>query len=348
MSTLHGGPAAPIAPRSLWRALALGAAALVAWVALAAACGGGAEPPAPTQATPAAKAAATRTPSPAPSGPYPVTVTDMLARQVTITSRPQRIVAISPTAVELIYAVGGTVVGRSATAVFPAEAQAAPDVGSAYQPNTEAILALRPDLVVADSVIHAQPQLQSAITKLTVPVVFAGAGSYEQVLTAVNLLGKVLDRQERAGATVRDIEAALAQAKTALGTRKVSAVVLIADRDQTLYAAKATSYAGDILARVGLTNPAASEPDSGPFPGYTAVAPEKLLRYNPDFVLTVTPAPAPAPRLSTLVPQIPPFRGLAAVQANRVIELDLAVFLQAPGPRVAEALRALAKLVDAS
>ena len=338
------------------------AAALTAVALFSAACGGGenardseatATAPAATaiattstEATGTASAEATATETAAaPEAAYPVTVTDMLGREVEITAAPERIVALSPTAVELVYALGGSVVGRSSTATFPEAAAQAEDVGGAYQPSLETVLSLEPDLIVADSVIHAQPQLRGLLEEQSVPVIFAGADSYDGVLEAVQLMGTVLNAPHEAHSVVADIEAALGEATAALQGQEISAVVLIADRDETLYAARDTSYAGDILARMGITNPASAQPDSGPFPGYTALAPEALLGYDPQFILTLTPAPEPAPRLNTIIPQIPPFQGLQAVQNDQVVELDVNLFVQAPGPRLAEALRSLAAAV---
>lgn len=277
------------------------------------------------------------------AGAYPVTVTDQLGNEVTIEAAPLSVVALSPTAVELVYAVGGTVVGRSSSADYPPEATSATDIGTAYQPSVETILSLNPDLVIADMVIHAQPQLQASFAGLPAPVLYAGADSYAGVLDALALVGAALNQRAVADAKIAAIESVLARSKEQLSGKTISAVVLIADRDQTLYAAKANSYAGDLLAQLGITNPAADQPDAGPFPGYSAVAPETLLGWNPDVILTITPAPAPAPRLSAVIPQIPPFAGLAAVQGGHVIELDLVLFLQAPGPRVADAIDVLAK-----
>lgn len=312
---------------------------------LATACGGDDDDdttPAATTAAQSTTAGGATSGATTAAAAYPVKVTDMLGRQVEIKAKPTTIVALSPTAVELVYAVGGKVVGRSASVTYPQEALSAKEVGTAYQPNAEQILALKPDLVVADSVIQAQPQLRSAIEGLGVPVIFAGADSYQKVLDAVMLVGKVLDAEAKAKEVNTGIEKAKADAKAALAGKTVSALVLIADRDQVLYAAKPSSFAGDLLTQLGITNPAAQQADSGPFPGYTTVAPEKMLQYNPDLVLTITPAPAPAPKLSTLFPQIPPFKGLKAVTGNKVVELDLELFLQAPGPRAGQALAALA------
>ena len=306
--------------------------------------------PAAATATSEATAAATDTPAPTAETTevpaFPRTVTDMLGREVVIESAPLKVVAISPSAVEYVYAVGGEIVGRSASVAYPAAAAQAEDVGSAYQPSIESILALEPDLIVADSVIHgSQPQLRATIEGLPVPVIFAGAESYDDVLVGITLLGEVYDAADVAAALIKEIEAALVAARAALEGTEVSAVALIADRDQSLYGAKSSSFVGDLMERVGILNPAAYQPDAGPFPGYTLLAPELLLQYDPTLIFTITPAPEPAPRLNTLIPQIPPFRGLSAVTSERVIELDLEVFLQAPGPRVLDALNALREIV---
>jgi iron complex transport system substrate-binding protein len=285
--------------------------------------------------------------SPTTATAYPLKVTDQLGRSVEIKAKPKVIVAVSPTAVELVYAAGGTVAGRSASVDFPAEAKTAKEVGTAYQPNFEQILALKPDLVVADAIIHAQPTLRKPFEDLPVPVIFAGADSYQKVIDGLNLMGQVFDSKATTDKVIANINTARDDAKKALAGKNVTAVALIADRDQTLYAAKPGSYAGDVLAQLGITNPAASQPDSGPFPGYTTLAPEKLVQYDPDFIFAITPAPEPAPRLASLIPQIPPFKGLKAVTNKKVVDANVELFLQAPGPRIADAFKAVAAAVTA-
>jgi len=303
--------------------------------------------PVATTAAPTAEPTATTTAEPTEEPAYPRTVTDMLGREVEIPEAPVVVVALSPSAVEYIYAVGGQVVGRTSSVSYPPDAAAAEDVGSAYQPSIEAVLALNPDLVVADSVIHGfQPQLRATIEELPVPVIFAGAESFEDVIEGVTLLGEVYDVAEDAAALNQEIEDALDEARAAIEGKSLSAVALIADRDQSLYAAKPSSFVGDLMERVGFINPAADQPDAGPFPGYTLLAPELMLQFDPALIFTLTPAPEPAPRLSTLIPQIPPFRGLQAVANERVIEIDLELFLQATGPRVLDALKALQAIAE--
>lgn len=307
-------------------------------------------PMATPEPTPTATAEPTPTATPeptqAPPAPgYPREVVDLLGRTVVIPDKPSAIVAISPTAVELVYAVGGSVVGRSQTVDYPPEALDAASVGSAYQPSFEAILALEPDLIVADSTIHVQPALMGALEELGVPVLFAGAASVGEVITGLTLMGEALDNERAAAEVAAEVEAARATAWVALAELDISAVLLIGDRDRNLYGAKSNGYAGSILAALGIANPADEQPDSGPFPGFTRIAPEAMLAFDPSWIFTVTPAPPPAPRLSGLLGLFPGFTGLQAVAEGRVVELDVQLFVQAPGPRVAEAFAAIVAAV---
>ncbi len=297
-------------------------------------------------ATPTPTATATEAPTAAPPAPgYPREVVDLVGRTVTIPDKPSAIVAISPTATELVYAVGGTIIGRTQSVNYPPEAAEAPSVGTAYQPNFESILALEPDLVVADSTIHIQPAVRDALEALGVPVVFAGAASVDEVLTGLTLLGEVLDNPAAAAEAVAVIEAARASARETLAAAEVSAVLIIGDRDRSLYGAKGTSYAGSILDALGIVNPASEQPDSGPFPGFTLITPEAMLLFDPVYIFTVTPAPAPAPRLSSMLGLFPGFSGLQAFTNGRVVELDVQLFVQAPGPRVVEAFAVIVAAV---
>ena len=113
------------------------------------------------------------------------------------------------------------------------------------------------------------------------PVVFAGAASVDEVLTGLTLLGEVLDNPAAAAEAVAAIEAARASARETLAAAEVSAVLIIGDRDRSLYGAKGTSYAGSILDALGIVNPASEQPDSGPFPGFTLITPEAMLLFDP-------------------------------------------------------------------
>ena len=91
---------------------------------IAVACGDDDDTADPTATTTSGDPTATQ----APETAYPVTVTDLLGRDVDIEAKPEKIVALSPSAVEFVYAMGGTVVGRTSSVTYPEEALSATEV----------------------------------------------------------------------------------------------------------------------------------------------------------------------------------------------------------------------------
>ncbi len=275
---------------------------------------------------------------------FPRVVRDMMGREVAIPARPQRVIATSPTTTELVYVLGGEIVARVTSANYPPQVVPLPTIGSTYNPNWEAILAQKPDLIVADSV--NQRQLIDRLTGLGVPVVMAGAESFQDVLKAIEVVGKALGRDEEAQRAIKDLQdqrqSLLAYLPQGPGPR---VLILIADADGNIYAAKPNSYVGSLAQELRVQNPVAGLPDSGPFPGYTLLSPELALQADPDVILALSPAPPPAPKLSQLLPRLPGFGSLRAVKEGKVYELDLVLFLQSPGPRVVEAMRSMASMI---
>ena len=265
-----------------------------------------------------------------------ITITDSLGQVLSFNSIPSKIATISPSATEMLYAAGGTSIIRDRASNFPQSVEALPDVGSAYNPSIEALVDAQPDLVIIEGITQARfiPMLKQANLK----VMAIKAETIEDVTENIQKIGKIIDKEATARLEVSGISSRLSAAKT---YNSGSVLLLISDHDRNLYAARPESYTGLIATEVGLINKAAGLPDSGPYPGFAIMDPESILMSNPDFIVTITPAPMPAPRLSETIKQIPPFARLKAIQSGNVIEADVNLFLQAPGPRVVEAVEFL-------
>ena len=164
------------------------------------------------------------------------------------------------------------------------------------------------------------------------------AETLEDIKKGISGIGILIGESDRASERISDIEDRIVGAGSDDGR---SVLTLISDQDNNLYAARPESYTGLITDTVGMVNKAAGLPDSGPYPGFAMMSPEMVLMANPDIILTISPAPEPAPRLSALLTHIPPFAGLKAMQTGGVIEVDVALFLQAPGPRIVDAVEFL-------
>ncbi len=315
---------------------------------------GDAEPTATSVPTPNAAPAVEPTPTSEPEptstheamlGQYPLQITDMLGRPVEIAAKPVRIASISPTATEMLYAAGGTAVARDSSSTYPEEVVGLPELGGAYSPSFEAIAAQRPDLILIEAL--SQGRFLEPLSQLGTPVVAVRAASLEDITTGIKLLGTVIGNEEGAEQAAEALSARVASAVENTTGGK-SALVLISDADRNLYVAKPQSYPGAITAMLQLSNPAEDLPDSGTFPGFAQVSVEQLLTMDPDFLFTITPAPEPAPRLSTMLPRFPGFSGLRAITSGQLHEIDHVIFLRNQGPRIAEAVEAMAEIVGSA
>ena len=265
-----------------------------------------------------------------------------MGREISFDSIPQKIASISPTATEMLYAAGGSAILRDRASNYPEEANALPDVGSAYDPSIETLVGARPDLVLIEALTQARfaPMLESMGLK----VMAVKAETVSDVTTYISDLGSILESSDTASEKIEDIQTRL-MALESSDSRSV--LILISDQDRNLYAARPESYTGLIATTLGMSNKAEGLPDSGPYPGYALMSTEAILMANPDVIVTLTPAPEPAPRLSQTITQIPPFAALKAIQMNQVVEGDVVLFLRAPGPRIVDAVEFLQESLQA-
>jgi len=317
-----------------------------ALILVAAACEedeGEVESTATTQPTGSPAAAATTTGTPAAGG-YPLTVNDMMDRSVTIAAEPQRVVATSPTTVEMVYAVGGTLVAHDVSSNYPPEVVDLPAVGRAYAPDFEGIVAQDPDLVIADSINQARFLQQ--FEALGVPVLMVGAASFDEVETGMQLVGQALGLSSEAELAITKMRQDRDDLIAQVPEQQVKVLILIMDADQRIYAAKPDTYVGSLAQALKAENPAEGlSGAAGPYPGYVLLSAEQAVTENPDVILTISPAPEPVPRLSDVLKDVPGYSDLDAVKAGNVHELDVDLFLQAPGPRVVEAMSAMFSLL---
>ncbi len=280
------------------------------------------------------------------SEPSTPTVTDLLGRSVEISENPVRIVTTHPTATETLYRAGGVAVGRDSSSRYPAEVLSLPNVGSAYNISTEAVAALDPDLVLIEAL--TQSGLVGSLEQLGIPVLAVRAASLDDIVQSLTLVGELIGMEDAAAQAVTDVQDRIDAAEENAPEGK-SILIFVADAQNNVYAAKPASYPGLVAALIGLDNLATDLPDAGGiYMGYAPFSAEQATQISPDLVLTITPAPAPAPRLSAVLAQMPGFKEMPAVKAGRVVELDPVLFLQAQGPRIADAVEGLIDIMNNS
>lgn len=132
--------------------------------------------------------------------------TDMLGREVSLKTAPQRIVSLAPSCTEIIAALGvqGKLVGITEHTDYPLEVLNLPKVGSYVNLNLEAIAMLSPDLVVATEDGNPEEVIKS-LQKLSIPVYVLKLRTYETIQESILSLGKFLERKAEADTVVQSM-----------------------------------------------------------------------------------------------------------------------------------------------
>ncbi|MGM9426582.1 ABC transporter substrate-binding protein [Hydrogenophaga sp. MI9] len=256
-------------------------------------------------------------------------ITDDAGVVVNFERSPQRIVSLLPSLAETVCELGqcDRLVGVDRYSDFPASLQKLPQVGGGLDPNIEAIVALRPDVVLMATSSRAADRLRALGLKVLAmePKTHADV---QRVMLKVGQLLEVPDAQK----IWRHIDAAVMAAAQSIPAGARGARVYF-EVNQGPYAAGESSFIGETLTRLGAKNivPASL----GPFP---KLNPEYIVRANPDLIMV-------GQRNVEGMAQRPGWAGLRAIREQRVCVFPVAESdtLVRPGPRMAEGARIMAR-----
>jgi iron complex transport system substrate-binding protein len=234
-----------------------------------------------------------------------------------------------PSLAETVGALGqcARLVGVDRYSDYPVSIKKLPQVGGGLDPNIEAIVALRPDVVLMATSSRASERLRA----LGIRVLSLEPQTHADVQRVMLKIGQVLGVAD-AASIWRTIDAAVSAAAQSLPARARATRVYF-EVNQGPYAAGESSFIGETLTRLGVKNivPAAL----GPFP---KLNPEFIVRANPDVIMI-------GERSASGLTQRPGWHSVRAVRENRlcIFSTEQANALVRPGPRMAEGARLMAQ-----
>jgi iron complex transport system substrate-binding protein len=246
---------------------------------------------------------------------------------------PRKIISLSPTATEMLFAIGA---GKQVIAVddqsnFPERAPTT-DL-SGYTPNVEAIAGYDPDLVVLpDGEVKTQLE-DLGIKVLVLPAAENLSDSYAQI----RKLGQVTGHQKAANRLVSEMRADIADLSADVpdGGKRPTAYY---ELDDTYFSADSSTFIGRLLKRGGFANIA--DGAKAESPGYPQLSSEAIVGANPDAVF-LADSKCCGQSAKTFGSR-PGFDELTAVTDGNVVTLDDDVASRW-GPRVVELLRQIVK-----
>ena len=249
------------------------------------------------------------------------------------TGSPARIISLSPSATEILFAIGAgsQVIAVDDNSDFPANAPFSKL--SSFTPNVEAIASYHPDLVVLQSTATGAVAIQSDLQKLKIKVFLEITpnnigDAYAEFLA----LGVVTGHPSRAKALVASMKSQISEIISKY--RKRTPVTIFHELDNTLYSADSATFIGQIYSDFNFANiaDAASTADSG---GYPQLTPEAVIKANPKIIFLDD---GPYGESAKTVVSRPGWSGISAVKNNHVITIPLDI-ADRWGPRLVDFYR---------
>jgi iron complex transport system substrate-binding protein len=247
---------------------------------------------------------------------------------------PRRVVTMQPSFTEIVCALGACdrLVATDRYSNWPAEVGALPKAGGLEDAQIEAIVSVKPDLVL----LRRSGRLAERLTELKIPTVSLNPRTYADIARTVSLIGEMLGIPNQARALNASIEQEVNEVSRHRAARHGEGPTVYFEVDRGAAAAGAASFIGELLARLGARN--IVTPELGPFP---KLNPEYVVGHNPDVIFL---SPVDAPQVASR----PGWADLRAVKEQRLCSFPTEVrdLIARPGPRVAEGMRAMAECLD--
>jgi iron complex transport system substrate-binding protein len=258
-----------------------------------------------------------------------IIVVDDAGDSVSVRTPAGRVVSLIPAATELLFAIGagGAVVGRTQWCDHPPEALRVTDLGPGINPNLEAVLAARPDLVVLyNSAQHAA--VAARLRELGISALRVNTDALADVGRVGRLLGRLTGHPREADSMSAAFDRALAAASTAERPERKPRVLILVWEQPAMTLGRG-SFLSELVERAGGENVFGDIASSS-----APVSIEAVSARDPDLILTAAAGPA------SIVDR-PEWQVVRAVRERRLLRITGTEY-DRPGPRSPGAIRSLA------
>lgn len=258
---------------------------------------------------------------------------------------PQRIISLAPSITEIIFSLGlgDRLVGVTRYCDFPPAAAKITKVGGYVDPNYEAIVGLKPDLVI---LLTSHQDARSQLARMKVRTLTVPHNSISDIHEAIRLIGDACGKAREARALVDDLEKRTMAVALATKSKPRSKVLLCNFRDTEsgqlagMYMAGQDGFYNEIIGLAGATNVCGNQPVA--FPQISA---EGVMQLNPDVIIDLISHNNPGKKtLDQIKAQWGQLHSVAAVRKQQVYVIEGSHAMR-PGPRYIEFLEEMARLL---
>ena len=264
-----------------------------------------------------------------------ITITDMMGHEVKLEKPAERIVALSAADCEVVYALGAgdLLVGRGEWCDYPAEVFDVPSVESGGNTNIEQILELKPDVLVMSSMAQTEEQVKQ-LEDAGVAVVVSDAKDIAGVYTSIELLGKLLGKDEQAAKIISDMKAGFEEIAANKVEEGKTIYFEVSPLQWGLWTAGKGTFMDEIANMMGLKNCFDDLTD------WAQISEEQVLERNPDYIVTITMYAGEGPTPEEEIMGRPGWENVTAVKNGAILNLQNNE-LSRPAPRLADGAKML-------
>lgn len=242
-----------------------------------------------------------------------LTIVDDLGRTVTISKTPERIVSLSASATEILYALGcgDKIVGVCKYAKYPPEVKEKPVVGGVVEANLEMIIGIGPDLILA------WPATRDTLKTLEeeVPIVYLHPKSVDDVLDTISLLGLIVNETAEASKLTTEMQTKIDEITSKTRNLNKTQRPLVYFEMTPMKTVSQGTFTNELIFMAGGINIAVDEPVK-----YPILSSEYIIERNPDVIIVLTGG-----SYRSSIEDIKNRRGwqeINAVKNDRIYEID--------------------------
>ena len=273
-------------------------------------------------------------------GESAVTVTDMAGREVRLDAPATRIVALTASDCEILFALGAgdALVGRGTYCDYPAEALTIPVVESGMNTNIEQIVALKPQLVLMNTMAQSKEQL-AVLEAAGIQILVSNATNIAGIYDSIEIIGTVTGNEAEARVLVENMQASFVKIAQNSEKNGVQTVYFeVSPLQYGLWTAGSGTFMDELATLLGLEN-AFSD-----VTGWGEISQEQVLERNPDYIVTIAMYLGEGVLPDAEIAGREGWQGLKAVQNGNILNADSDA-ISRPGPRLVEAARELYEFV---
>ncbi|MDD3400835.1 MAG: ABC transporter substrate-binding protein [Eubacteriales bacterium] len=215
---------------------------------------------------------------PAQSG---YTVTDMTDRVISLDAPATRIVALSASDCEILFALGAgdTLVGRGEYCDYPEAVESVPSVQSGYETNLEQIIGLEPQVVIMTKMGQTVEQVE-ALSNAGIAVVVSDAQDIDGVYRSIALIGSLVGKSAQADALCKSMKSSFENIDSK-GDGTETIYFEVSPLEYGLWTAGSGTFMDELASLMGLKN-AFSD-----VVGWAEISQEQVIARNPDYIVTI-------------------------------------------------------------